>query len=107
MDTPNKINGQFKFDGGAASFLGTLIISTIITILSLGLLFPFAYCMRQRWIAHHTMINGRRLKFNGSGFGLIGNWIVWLLLCIITIGIYSFWVIPKFIKWQVENTSFE
>ena len=98
---------QFKFDGDVPSFLGISIVSFIITVISVGILFPFAYCMRQKWVAHHTVIEGRRLKFNGSGFSLIGKWIIWLFLCFITLGIYSFWVVPRFIKWQVENTSFE
>lgn len=30
-------------------------------------------------------------------------WIKWLLLTIITIGIYSFWVYPRLQKWITEH----
>lgn len=33
--------------------------------------------------------------------------IKWLLLCVITLGIYSFWVGPRIQKWIVENTDFD
>ena len=44
------------------------------------------------WEINHTVIEGHRMKFTGSAFGLFGNWIKWLLLTIITVGIYGFWV---------------
>ena len=39
--------------------------------------------------------------------GPLRDWIKWLLLIIITLGIYSFWVIPRLTKWVVENTDFD
>jgi len=38
--------------------------------------------------------------------GLFGRWLLWLLLTIITFGIYSFWVVPRFVRWAVTNVSF-
>jgi len=58
------------------------------------------------WKINHTTINGKRLKFNGSAMGLFGLWIKWLLLCIVTLGIYSFWIFISLEKWKVKNTSF-
>jgi uncharacterized membrane protein YjgN (DUF898 family) len=42
------------------------------------------------WKTRHTVINGRRLAFNGTAIGLFGNWIKWWFFCLITLGIYSF-----------------
>jgi len=64
-------------------------------------------CMFHKWRSKHTMINGRRLIFTGGGFSLIGLWIKWLILTILTFGIYFFWVIPSLNKWVVEHTDFE
>lgn len=58
------------------------------------------------WKINHTVIEGNRLQFNGSPIGLFGNWIKWLLLTIITLGIYGFWVRIALEKWKVRNTSF-
>lgn len=45
--------------------------------------------------------------FLGSGWSLFWNWVKWLLLSIITLGIYLFWVTPRITKWIVENTDFD
>ena len=98
---------NFKFDGGAATYWGTSILSLLITILTIGICYPYALVLKQRWIAKHTIVEGRRLRFTGTGIGLFGNWIKWLVLILVTLGIYSLWVIPRVNKWVVEHTDFE
>ena len=95
------------FDGGAATYLGTSLLAGLITVCSLGIAYPYALCLRQRWKAKHTYINGHRLVFLGTGIGLFGLWIKWFLLSIVTCGIYLFWVAPRVQKWVVENTDFD
>lgn len=58
------------------------------------------------WETKHTVIEGKRLRFDGHGIQLFGNWIKWLLLSIITIGIYSFWIPIKMKKWVTKHTFF-
>lgn len=98
--------GSFQFDGGAGSFLLTGIGAFLLTVLTLGLALPWAVCMRYRWQTQHTIINGRRLRFTGTGGGLFGNWIKWLLLIVVTVGIYSLWVTPRITRWAVEHQDF-
>jgi len=62
--------------------------------------------MIYRWEARHTVINGRQLVFDGTAVGLFGLWIKWLLLCLITLGIYSLWVNISLKKWKVKHTHF-
>lgn len=95
----------FTFDGGAGTYLGTGILGFLITIFTLGICYPFAIVLLQRWKAKHTLFRGNRLMFTGSAWSLFGNWIKWLLLIIITLGIYSFWVQPRMQKWIVEHTE--
>ncbi|WP_221583681.1 DUF898 family protein [Microbacterium sp. G2-8] len=97
----------FGFDGGAATWLGVGIGGFLITVLTLGICYPWAVVMTYRWKSKHTYINGRRLRFTGSAWGLFGMWIKWLLLCIITIGIYGFWVYPRLQKWIVEHQELD
>ncbi|MBZ5711162.1 DUF898 domain-containing protein [Nannocystis pusilla] len=97
----------FRFDGGAADYLGVAILAFLLTFVTLGIAYPWALCMIQRWRCHHTMIGGRRLRFTGSGLALIGLWIKWFFLLIITLGIYSFWIVPGIHRWIVEHTEFE
>lgn len=100
-------SGRFHFDGGAATYLGTGILGFLITVLTLGICYPFAVVLTQRWRAKHSYIDGQRLIFTGTAVGLFGTWIKWLLLCLITIGIYLFWVGPRIAKWKWEHTDFD
>jgi uncharacterized membrane protein YjgN (DUF898 family) len=58
------------------------------------------------WETKHTVVNGHRLRFDGTALGLFGNWIKWALLCIITFGIYSFWLAIALKKWKAKHTHF-
>lgn len=97
----------FQFKGGAAEYLGVGILAAILTICTFGLAFPWAYIMLIRYDTENIVVDGKRLTFTGSGFGLIGNWIKWWFFCLITLGIYSFWVYPNLQKWRWSNTVFE
>ena len=79
----------------------------LITIFTLGICYPFALVLLERWRCKHTYIDGQRLVFTGSGMGLFGLWIKWFLLSIITLGIYSLWVAPRIQQWKVEHTDFD
>jgi len=98
--------GTSYFDGGLLQLVGWQILGSLITSLTLGIAFPWAYCMIYNWEASHTVIGGRRLRFNGTPMQLFGLWIKWLVLIIITLGIYGFWVNISLKKWQTSHTHF-
>ena len=100
-------DGKSYFDGGLLSYIGWLILGWLITVLTLGICYPWALCMMYGWRINHTVVKGRRLKFNGRAIGLFFLWIKWILLIIITLGIYSFWVFISLEKWKVKNTTFQ
>ena len=99
-------SGRFTFDGGAGTYLGTAVLGFLITVCTLGLCYPFALVLRERWRAKHSYIDGHGLDFTGSAWGLFGNWLKWFALSIITLGVYLFWVGPRISKWKWENTGF-
>jgi len=94
------------FDGGLFQLIMWRILGFLVTFCTLGICYPWAFCMIYRWEARHTVINGHRLRFTGTAVQLFGNWIKWLLLSIITLGIYSFWVGIKLKKWKTMHTEF-
>ncbi|MEG0910523.1 MAG: DUF898 family protein [Ruthenibacterium sp.] len=94
------------FDGGLLQLIGWSILGGLITVLTLGICYPWSLCMVYGWETNHTVVNGRRLSFDGKATQLFGNWIKWLLLCIITFGIYSFWLGIAVRKWKVKHTHF-
>jgi len=95
-----------SFDGKMLQWLGWGILGGFITIITLGICFPWAFCMMIRWETNHTIISGKRLKFNGTGGSLFGHWILWWFLSIITLGIFGLWVPVKIARWKAERTSF-
>ncbi|MGI6714461.1 MAG: DUF898 family protein [Bacilli bacterium] len=97
---------ESRFDGKLLPFLGWSIVAGLITSVTFGICFPWAAVLLLRWMASHTVIEGRRLRFDGTGGGLFGNWIKWLLLMIITFGIYGLWVPIKLVQWQTKHTHF-
>ena len=99
-------NQTSYFDGGVLQYFGWRILGWLITTCTFCICYPWALCMVYGWKINHTVIEGRRLQFKGSAIGLFGNWIKWLLLCIITLGIYLLWLFIAIEKWKVKNTIF-
>ena len=58
------------------------------------------------WKVKQTVIDGHRLYFDGTAMQLFGNWIKWLILTVITLGIYSFWLNINLEQWITKHTSF-
>jgi len=94
------------FTGGLLGLIGVNLLQALLTVCTLGLCVPWAVCIKERWIAKHTYIDGKQLKFDGTGGQLFGKYIVWMLLTIITIGIYAFWLDIKMKQWVVKHTHF-
>jgi len=94
------------FDGGLLQLIGWTLLGALITICTLGICWPMAYCMIYRWEANHTVINGHRLNFTGTAMQLFGKWLLWFLLTILTLGIYGFWVGIKLKQWKTMHTEF-
>ena len=95
---------ESKFTGGLLGLIGIGILQWIITVFTLGFGAPWAICLKEKWIAKHTVIDGRQLTFDGTGGQLFGNYIKWFLLTLITFGIYSFWLSIKMKQWVVKHT---
>ena len=94
------------FTGTLLGLLGVDLATRLLTVLSLGIAYPWLLCWKERWLKEHTYINGRQLAFDGTGAQLIGNWIKWSLLTIITFGIYALWLPIRLEQWTVKHTSF-
>ena len=95
---------ESKFTGRLIGLIGITILEILISALTFGLGTPWAVCIKERWLADHTIIDGRQVVFDGTGFQLFGTYIKWLLLTIITLGIYAFWLTIKMKQWVVKHT---
>lgn len=95
-----------RFDGNFWQYLGWTLLSRLLTTVTFGIAYPWAKCMLLRWEVGHTVVNGRRLKFTGTGGKLFGKYILWAFLTIITCGIYSIWMSLRMKKWVVKHTTY-
>lgn len=100
-------NTNFKFHGGAASYVGIAILAGLLTICTLGIAYPWSLVMMERWRIENVTLNDQKLKFTGTGIGLFGIWIKILFFSIITLGIYLLWAVPVLQKWIWSNTTLE
>ena len=123
-----------KFTGGMFGFMGIYIVAMLLTVCTLGIGAPWAACMMTRWTTKNTVIDGKRLQFDGKGGGYWGL----ILLCslplmaictlmsyttyyvqgpsmavLLTVAagvlsfLYFFWFAIRMQKWTVKHTHFE
>ena len=97
---------DFVFEGSGFGYLWLLIWTTILTVITCGLFFPWAYSAQQRWICSNTYVEGRQLEFTGTGIGFFFQWLIILVLVTITFGLYTPWGYCQFKRWETENTKF-
>ena len=95
---------ESKFTGGLLGMIGINILQAIIITFTLGIATPWAICLKEEWYVKHTILDGKRLTFDGNGAQLFGNFIKWFLLTVITCGIYSFWLVIKMKQWVTKHT---
>ena len=77
-----------KFTGGLLGDIGISLLCTLITLITLGLGLPWAICIRERWYAKHTIIDGDGLVFDGKGIQLFALHLVAFLLFIIPVAVF-------------------
>lgn len=96
-----------RFTGGAFAnaFIGW--IAVFVSVITLGLACPAMICWKNRWVAKNTYVNGKQLVFDGKGHQLFGRFMLWLLLSVITFGIYYIVCMKVAVtKWEVKHTHF-
>lgn len=100
------IRGESKFLPNLISNFTNNMISKLITIVTLGILYPYALCYRQKFVINNTLITGKRLKFIGEWKSLFKKYIYWYLYVIATFGIYAFVVNIKIKRWVSSNVTY-
>lgn len=95
------------FDGKLKGLIGITVLQLLVIILTLGLGIPFAFCMGKKWAMGHTIVEGRRLGFDGNGFQYWGNIFKWLFFTLITLGVYAFWIPVMEMRWVAKHFYFQ
>ena len=95
------------FTGGAFALFFINLLTVFVTIVTLTLAYPAMKCWQMRWEVKHTLVNGRRLVFDGKAGQLFGKALLWMLLTVVTVCIYGFWLPVKIKKWIATHTKFD
>lgn len=98
---------ESEFDGSTLGYWGYHFLAGLVTLLTLGIAYPWMHCMLLRWQARHTTVCGKRMCFDGKGLHLIGRYLLWGLLTVVTLGIYGLWMGVNIKKWQTKHTHFQ
>ena len=108
-NTNNIIVGEdgSYYDGGYWGYIIRSIAVSLGTSATFGIAYPWLKCWFQKWLCSHTVISGKRMRFDGKGGDLFVKYIVWLILSYITCGIYVFWLDVRSKQWFSERTFFE
>ena len=78
-----------------------------VSMVTLGFAYPWLKCHYEGFIASKTYVKGRRLSFDGKGKDLAKKYYLWMLLCVVTFGIYSIFLADKLHKWVIEHTHYD
>ena len=99
-------NGESSFQASSFIFWLHTLLWNFLTIISFGIAYPFVVSMKETYLSKRTITSGHKNDFDGNGFQLIGKYIIWLILCVITFGIYSIVLIARLLKWKASHTHF-
>ena len=97
------LSGPSYFDGRWIQYVGWSLLGGLVTLFTLGVCYPLAYGWLARWEAKHTVTAGYRQVWKGSCGGLIGWWLLWCLLTVITLTIFAWWNPIRFRRWKVSH----
>ena len=78
--------------------------AAFIKAITIGLGASWTHCYIEKWSSKKTIIDGYQMSFNGSGREYFLKKTKWILYTILTLGIYSFWLVIKSKQWEVEHT---
>lgn len=96
-----------EFGGKAIPYFFIGVAVKLGSLLSLGIAYPFLFCWRLKWVTKHTKVDGQQLVFDGNGIQLIGRYLLWILLCVVTLGIYLIFFMPlNWNRWETKHTHF-
>lgn len=88
---------ESKFTGSGLGFVGWALLKMLLAIPSMftfGIVGAWGTMAFHRWLASHTYIDGRQLRFDGGTMEFWVRRIIWAILIIVTLTIYLWFFFP-------------
>lgn len=99
--------GKSGFTGSVFNLFIEKIFMAWMTLVTLGIAYPWLKCHYESFLASNTYVCGRRRTFDGTGWELAKKYLLWLFLSYVTFGIYGLWLSNNVRKWVTEHTHYE
>ena len=102
------INGKpVTFTGSGKELLILGLVNGLLTIITLGIYGPWAICRISKWKAQKTLVDGKPSDFVGTGLRLFLFYLIhFIILPILTLGIYYFYGLYRFYAWKEERMRY-
>lgn len=94
-----------EFTCSCARYAGVCILKFLVTVLSFGFAYFWAYAFKERALTKHKFIDGHSLEFHATGNQFFLKKLLWTLLTVLTLGIYGLSLKGKMLRWQIANTD--
>lgn len=99
--------GKSGFTATVFELFSEKLLMMWVSLVTLGIAYPWLKCHYESFKASKTYIKGRRLVFVGKGGELAKKYFLWAFLSVITFGIFSIFVSDKMHKWVIEHTHYD
>jgi uncharacterized membrane protein YjgN (DUF898 family) len=97
---------RFSFRGGVRDFVAIYIKGWVLTLLTLGLYYPYWQNRRQTFMVCHSFFGNQRFSFDGQGRDLFWNFMLHILLTLPTVFLCWIWYAARVQRYYAEHTSF-
>jgi uncharacterized membrane protein YjgN (DUF898 family) len=96
---------RFSFRGSALDFVRLYVKGALLTILTLGVYYPFFATEQHAFLVSHSYLGNQRFAFDGRGRDLLGSFLRAVLLTVPTLGLCWFWFIAARHQYYWGHTS--
>jgi len=86
----------FSFEGSGGEYFGIVIVNWLLTVLTLGLYYPWAKARKLSYLYSSTEFQGSRFAFHGTGQEMFKGFIKAILILILLVGLFIYLSFLKF-----------
>lgn len=97
---------RFSFRGDYAEFMKVYVPGILLTLVTLGLYYPFFHANVRRYVVDATRFGSGQFTFTGEGGDLFGRHLALYLLLPLTLGFYWYWHVAFRHRYYWEHTGF-
>jgi len=104
VDEPSKPDHKFTFHGSYTQYLGLSLYNLLLTVVTLGLYYPWAKCAIRNFLMQETEVDGSRFEWHGTGKEMFKGFIKAYLIfgtLLLTIQFGPMFLPPSLVLWVI------